>query len=91
MMPLPGWIQARGDPVWVRGRACAGLPPNLFIPVSGRNGAYRNGQRVCAKCPVQELCAKYYLEDESDLYIAGMTPQQRSAAREARKGLVMAS
>lgn len=70
------------DQVFIRGRACAGLPLEVFNPGPGYR--FDKAAKVCASCPVIDRCEHYYLDDEESGYVAGMTIEVR---REKRKAL----
>lgn len=65
--------------VFMKGRACLGLPLSIFNP--GPGGRYDQAISVCGSCPVRTLCEHYYLDDDESGYVAGMTIEQRRAKR----------
>lgn len=67
--------------------------PNLFIAddmiADGVSGDYKFLRKVCARCPVQELCADYAIElNPSHGMWAGMTPKQIAKKHKERFGNV---
>lgn len=69
------------DQVFLRGRACLGLPLEIFNP--GPGGRFDMAASVCASCPVIDRCEHYFLGDEESGYVAGMTIDQRRKKRKA--------
>lgn len=65
----------------MRGRACAGLPREIFYPADGQK--YDKAASVCARCPVIDRCERYYLDDEGRCYVAGMTQDERAQKRKS--------
>lgn len=69
------------DADFIRQVLCLGMPVEIFYP--GRSGRYTTAAKLCAKCPVREKCAMYWLYDDTPAYIGGMTPDERKKARKA--------
>lgn len=49
------------DEGWREDAACAGVPTDLFFPLSEDPEAAAAAKAVCAQCPVQEACLRYAL------------------------------
>jgi WhiB family transcriptional regulator, redox-sensing transcriptional regulator len=66
-------------PDWRAYASCRGLDPSLFF--HGRLDQMRQAQRVCARCPVAEICLWTALLLEDPLYrhgvFGGLLPGQR--------------
>lgn len=55
---------------WMKQAACASLPldvvDRMFFPDNGGQHIYKQAQRICAGCPVQQQCGEFadYLADD---------------------------
>lgn len=66
-------------PAWHDEAACQGMDVNLFYPVKGKKLA---ALKVCARCPVADLCLEYAQARSEPWGIwGGMTERERAAAR----------
>ncbi len=83
----PSSRQDGASPSWQTRGLCAGQPDRWFFPTgSGQatNHAYAKGRRVCARCPVRDLCLADAMRMERGLSLqfrhgmwGGMTPEER--------------
>jgi hypothetical protein len=69
------------DLVFLHGRACANTAEEIWFPSTG--GRYGPARMICGRCPVIERCERYYLDDESNGFVAGMTLAERHIRRKA--------
>jgi WhiB family redox-sensing transcriptional regulator len=72
---------------WRDRAACTGEDPELFFPPGASNTALYLAQaarakRVCAACPVREICGEWAVrEGIDDGIFGGLDPAQRRARR----------
>lgn len=74
---------AATDPNWRASAACAEVDFEMFFPIGDNNASREqaaDAKRVCSRCPVQEICLKWALENRQDSGVwGGMTEQERYA------------
>jgi WhiB family redox-sensing transcriptional regulator len=69
---------------WWAGRACVGMPLDLFFPERGDNEAVAAAKAVCTACPVAEPCLEAHLEERDGIY-GGTSGRERRRLRSARR------
>lgn len=69
-VPLPDWT----------GALCAGCDPDLWFPVKGGSGI--EAKRICWRCPIQQQCLNYALDNYEKFGVwGGATERERRAMR----------
>ena len=70
-------------PQWTDEAACAEVDPSIFYPGDGARGT--TAKRICAKCPMTEMCLEYALEhnDKYGVY-GGLLPRERDRIKQNR-------
>jgi WhiB family redox-sensing transcriptional regulator len=73
-----------GSEPWMADAACAGLSSKIFFPSDGAGVAV--AQRVCADCPVRDLCLEYALANhiESGVWGGASEEERRRMRRRSR-------
>lgn len=70
-------------PAWTSDASCAQSDPAIFFPPKG--GRVTAARKICARCPVADLCLEYGLEhDDAYGIYGGMTVQQREQIKRKR-------
>lgn len=63
------------DETWMEKGACVGHNPDMWFPENGTTKGSIEALRICAECPVRELCAQYAADERLDYGIwGGRTP-----------------
>jgi WhiB family redox-sensing transcriptional regulator len=72
---------------WMSDAACAGLSPTIFFPSDSAGVAV--ARRVCADCPVRDLCLEYALANHIESGVWGGTSEEerRRMRRKSRAGV----
>jgi WhiB family redox-sensing transcriptional regulator len=78
-------FKLRWNPELTEGAACKGLDVELFYPDKDifSPEEERIFARMCAECPVMEMCLEWGLVHEKSGVWGGTTPFRRQAARRA--------
>lgn len=80
----PDWEPAHLPPEWYGEALCAQVDPERFYPEKG--GSTRDAKKVCASCPVRELCLEYALDNEERFGVwGGVTERVRRELVRQRK------
>ena len=84
----PGSESVAAD--WVTRRNCADIDPNVFFPSDG--AGVIAAQKVCAECPVKDLCREYALANNITHGVWGGTSerQRRRILRDRRRAAKVA-
>jgi len=62
---------------------CSQVDPEAFFPERGTSASY--AQRVCASCPVRQLCLDWALDNDERFGVwGGLTEHERRRIRRAR-------
>lgn len=77
------------DTDWMAKGKCREVAPNVFFPSDGLG--VQVAQRICADCPVADLCLEYALENRIDHGIWGgcSERERRRILRRRRVGTVV--
>jgi WhiB family redox-sensing transcriptional regulator len=72
----------KNDNDWRSQAACKNLPKNIFFPEQPSDNAYKQAQKICGSCPVQQDCLAMALKHESGErcrygMFGGHTPKER--------------
>jgi WhiB family redox-sensing transcriptional regulator len=74
---------------WVARAACIGEDPELFFPVGTGEPAVAQAEiakRVCAGCPVRDICLEWALQTCQDAGVwGGLDEEQRREIRRERR------
>jgi hypothetical protein len=83
--PEPEPVTLVGSDDWKDWAECAGTAPRLFFPERGDSD--RDAKRVCARCPVQQQCLQYALDNGIRYGVWGgkSERQRRALRRQARE------
>jgi len=74
------------ETTWMARGNCAEQSPSLFFPSDGVG--VEVAKKVCADCPVKELCLEYALENRIDHGVWGGTSErERRRILRSRNGL----
>lgn len=64
---------------------CSGTGNILFYPNKGDSDLIRNAKKLCEKCPVQEECGEWAIQNNEDFGIwGGLTVEERKLIRRQR-------
>jgi WhiB family redox-sensing transcriptional regulator len=83
-MSIPEFVDLRETrTAWREEAACSGLDTNLFFPaVEDDQVQLAVARKVCALCPVQELCLAFAVESRQTVGIwGGATTRERRRLR----------
>jgi WhiB family redox-sensing transcriptional regulator len=74
-------------PAWMSEGICGQAEPDAWFPEKERDGGdARLVRRICNGCPVRRQCAEYAIDERIPHGIwGGMSPNERSAERRARR------
>jgi WhiB family redox-sensing transcriptional regulator len=75
---------SEADSEWMAGGNCRNYAPETFFPSDGVG--VEIAKRICAECPVKDLCLEYALANRIDHGVWGGTSErQRRRILKARK------
>ena len=83
-MSIPEFVDLREPRTgWREEAACSGLDTDLFFPAAEDDQVLLAvARKVCARCPVQELCLAYAVESRQTVGIwGGATTRERRRLR----------
>lgn len=63
------------DTEWMAGGNCRHHPPEVFFPSDGVG--VETAKRICAECPVREMCLEYALHNRIDHGVWGGTSERQ--------------
>ena len=68
-----------GTPEFFSEASCKDADPTLFFAES--NSKVAHAKKVCASCPIQQLCLEWALENAEDGVYGSLTPRERMKMR----------
>jgi WhiB family redox-sensing transcriptional regulator len=72
------------DDLWAEHAACRGLPGDLMVPAD--QATVEEAKKVCARCPVTDLCLEHALAtNEQHGVWGGKSERERVAIRRERR------